>query len=303
MTLHGDRCVTRCDPGYVPSIFSLDCVLGKMQPPSFTCTEVAHGFDHGSQLLDACRASDFRKINRLVGMRANLDHRSAHGDTALHVCSLHGHADVINQLLLANAASNAVNVRKWTPLHVAASRGHAATVSLMLQHGGDVSALNDARATPGDLARALAGSVQPHLGKSTTNQQDAALLLMKAERLRANKDCGQDSVCPLPVPGGIRIDMPPYSPTVAVTEENASTLDVSTAIELIVNTSNLSNHTPHDTPAEIPDAAADGKRNDSNQSNETSTLPPDAKSDSSGQQLNTTNGTSNRSVSEVESSD
>merc|ERR1719424_2723847 len=102
LILHGDRCISRCDPGFAPTAFSLDCRLGKLSPPSFGCTEVVDGFDHDSQLLDACRVSDVLKIDRLVAMRANLAFRSPGGATALHLCSLHGEREAIRRLLLAN---------------------------------------------------------------------------------------------------------------------------------------------------------------------------------------------------------
>jgi hypothetical protein len=242
---HGDRCVARCDPGYTPTAFSLDCRLGKLSPPEFGCTEVVDGFDHDSQLLDACRVSDEFRIDRLVAMRANLAFRSSGGDTALHLCALHGQKDVIRRLLLANAATNAPDSRMWTPLHVAASRGHATSVSELLAHGGDVLARNDAGATPGDLARRLAGAADPHLGKLLTGQQEAALVLMQAERLRANQDCAQDQICPAPLPGGWRADSPSkpevqIQPVLDVDDENIATADTnSTAVQNVTNVSNI----------------------------------------------------------------
>lgn len=193
---HKGRCIARCDPGYIPSSFELICNLGKLYPPSFFCTEVVDGFDHDSQLLNACRVSDAHKVDRLVGMRADLSFRSPGGDTALHLCALHSTPDTIRRLLLANAPTNAADARLWTPLHVAASRGHAAAVSELLAHGGDVALRNMAGATPGDLARTLAASAQPHLGQQTSATADVSLILMQAERLRSHSDCSNEQACP-----------------------------------------------------------------------------------------------------------
>merc|ERR1712139_332356 len=204
---------------------------------------------------------------------------SSGGDTALHLCTLHGNREVVRRLLLANAAANAIGGRKWTPLHVAASRGHAATVSEILAHGGDVAARNDEGHTPGDLARKLSDVAQPHLGKSLTGQQEVALVLMQAERLRANQDCGLDQICPQPVPGGVHI----YSPGMTYTEdapavigETENVTSVSIGLMMAANISNVSNGTTQDTSSQTDGHAGAGDRdgNHTNVSNSTSTPTP-----------------------------
>lgn len=276
LILHGDRCLARCDPGYAPTAFSLDCRLGILYPPTFGCTEVVDGFDHDSQLLEACRVSDVHKIDRLVAMRAKLDFKSPGGDTALHLCALHGDQQVIRRLLLANAATNARNERHWTPLHVAASRGHTGSVSQLLAHSGDVLARNDEGNTPGDLARLLSNIAQPQLGKQFSGQHETAMVLMQAERLRANKDCSVDHTCPAPLPGGWHAENNYYVPPVqAASLENVVDDNTSTPVTETFNHTNTSNDTLHDTSTttttEIEQSLTQRHINHTNESNSTST--------------------------------
>lgn len=300
---HGDRCIARCDPGYAPTQFSLDCRLAELSPPGFSCTEVVDGFDHDSQLLDACRVSDDFKIDRLVAMRANLAFRSAGGDTALHLCALHSDPKIIRRLLLANAAANAPDARMWTPLHVAASRGHAGSVSELLARGGDVAARNDAGATLGDLARRLAGAAEPHLGKKLTGQQEAALVLMEAERLRANQDCSNDHVCPAPIPGGWHATAPEYTPdTQAASAPEVSDENISEAVSVMVmaalNHTNLSNNTVQDPSTDDTEALyAHRGGNQTNVSNSTSTTASTSTTSTSTTSTTTSDSMSNDTTS------
>jgi hypothetical protein len=147
--------------------------------------------------------------------------------------------------LLANAEANAVNLRKWTPLHVAASRGHAGAVAELLTHGGDVAVRNDEGATPGDLARSLQVIAQPHFGRTLTKPDEVVALLWKAERLRANRACSLESICPAPVPGGIDIKSPGRQKDSPVDKKDDSTANEPENRTLNdTNHSNESNHSP-----------------------------------------------------------
>merc|ERR1719310_1331779 len=39
MISHSEKCTPRCQSGYAPSVASLSCLDGKLQPATFTCVE------------------------------------------------------------------------------------------------------------------------------------------------------------------------------------------------------------------------------------------------------------------------
>lgn len=196
MISHGGICTARCDPGFLASTYSLECLLGEFYPSGFTCIEASYGYDQESQLLSACLTSDSHRVGRVIAMGANVGFKDSSGDTALHLCALHAGVDNIRGLLAAKAPVNAMNARGWTPLHVAASRGHVSIVSEMLVYGADVFLRDDSGSTPGDLARAIARIAPPAFGREVPRSADVVSVLIQAERLRSNQDCQLKHICP-----------------------------------------------------------------------------------------------------------
>lgn len=68
--------------------------------------------------------------------------------TALHVACLHGHVDIVHELVRVHANLEVLDAMNRTPLHVACVHGHAAIVSILLENGANVNAANISGQTP-----------------------------------------------------------------------------------------------------------------------------------------------------------
>eukprot|EP00927_Polykrikos_kofoidii_P038930 TRINITY_DN33384_c0_g1_i1.p1 TRINITY_DN33384_c0_g1~~TRINITY_DN33384_c0_g1_i1.p1 ORF type:complete len:433 (+),score=59.25 TRINITY_DN33384_c0_g1_i1:161-1300(+) len=123
--------------------------------------------------------ADFKKVDSLVAMRADVATADPSGNTALHWGALHGHTEIVARLLDGGAPISAADIRGWTPLHVAAGRGHSAAVGLMLARGSSSSCTQN---LDGATARDVAAAAMTHSGAP---QADAVRLLISAERLAA----------------------------------------------------------------------------------------------------------------------
>ena len=110
-------------------------------------------------VADAARGGDLHAVRTLLQQGA--DANAAHGDgmSALHWGAERGDAEIVEALVNAGAAVNAVTrIGHYTPLHVASTGGHAAVIERLVEAGSDVSAAaSTTGVTPLHLA-AAAGS-------------------------------------------------------------------------------------------------------------------------------------------------
>ena len=60
--------------------------------------------------------------------------------TALHISSRLGKADIVQQLLQRGASANAATTSGYTPLHLAAREGHEDVAAMLLDQGASLSA-------------------------------------------------------------------------------------------------------------------------------------------------------------------
>ena len=80
------------------------------------------------------RNNNPKLMNVLLKSKARVDEQSASGATALYVAAGHGHAEVVEALLAANADVG-ICKNNWSPLRTASRNGHVAVVSLLLASG------------------------------------------------------------------------------------------------------------------------------------------------------------------------
>ena len=110
-------------------------------------------------VADAARIGDLPSVRALLHEGADVN--AAHGDgmSALHWAAERGDAEMVETLLQAGAAADAVTrIGHYTPLHVAGTGGHAKVIARLAEAGADVSATTSTSgATPLHLA-AAAGS-------------------------------------------------------------------------------------------------------------------------------------------------
>ena len=101
-----------------------------------------------SELLEAARKGDVRKVRELLDRGANVNARDEYGWTPLHLAAYRGYAEVARLLLDRGANVDARDDVGDTPLHWAAHDGHLDVVELLLEHGADVNARAKDGATP-----------------------------------------------------------------------------------------------------------------------------------------------------------
>ncbi|ORZ36304.1 ankyrin repeat-containing domain protein [Catenaria anguillulae PL171] len=102
--------------------------------------------------LDELKTEVQRLIEQHSGStpQAILARANDSGNTALHMASANGHADIVSYLLehLLAMHVNAANAQGNTPLHWGAVNGHEEIVSLLIKAGADLLLTNAAKKTP-----------------------------------------------------------------------------------------------------------------------------------------------------------
>ena len=90
-------------------------------------------------LVIAAREGYVATVDVLLAGRANVNVRSATGDTAMMVAALGGHLELVKKL---RASGGAVNLAGWTPLIYAATGGRDEIVRYLLAEGADINAVS-----------------------------------------------------------------------------------------------------------------------------------------------------------------
>lgn len=93
------------------------------------------------ELIEAAREGDAGAVASLIARGADVNAAEGDGMTALHWAAERGEDAVVDMLVSAGAAVDAVTrIGGYTPLHMASRRGHAAVVGSLLAAGSDASA-------------------------------------------------------------------------------------------------------------------------------------------------------------------
>lgn len=91
-------------------------------------------------LIDAVRAGDIRKVQRLIAANVDVNEALFNGFTALHMAAQTGQTDIARRLIEAGADVNAAALdKKVTPLYIAAEKGHDGVAALLLAKGAKVN--------------------------------------------------------------------------------------------------------------------------------------------------------------------
>ena len=104
-------------------------------------------------LVDAVQRHDLAEINTLLAQDADVNEPQPDGTTAVHWAAHHGDVDLLNRLIAAGGAVQAMNRYGVTPIWQAASNGHAAVVEALLRGGADP---NTARGDSGETILMIA---------------------------------------------------------------------------------------------------------------------------------------------------
>src|SRR4029450_9512787 len=93
---------------------------------------------HGEPaLVLAARANYTGTVDALLAAKANVNARSAVGDSSIMAAALNGHLDLVKKLRARGAE---INNAGWTPLIYAATGGHDPAVRYLLAEGADINA-------------------------------------------------------------------------------------------------------------------------------------------------------------------
>ncbi|GFU19540.1 ankyrin-3 [Nephila pilipes] len=79
-------------------------------------------------------------INKLIGMKVDVDSKTEIRFTPLHIATLYGHIEVVKTLIQNGADVNAKTLLDETPLHYAADRGDKKIVEILLNHKAEINA-------------------------------------------------------------------------------------------------------------------------------------------------------------------
>ncbi|KAI8492145.1 hypothetical protein Bbelb_300420 [Branchiostoma belcheri] len=111
-----------------------------------------------SLFLCACLSGSHELVHKLIKKGADMQVRSAAGDSALYLavygctCSHQTNLSLVRSLIDAGCDVNAANDRGNTPLHQAAMSGNIPLIKLLLNHGSDPYIANSANILPIDCA-------------------------------------------------------------------------------------------------------------------------------------------------------
>ncbi|KAM4626528.1 BRCA1-associated RING domain protein 1 [Discoglossus pictus] len=125
-------------------------LLIQTSPSNFSNSKRNH---KGETMLHlASIKGDLQSVEELLKSGANPNVKDNAGWTPLHEACNHGHKDVVELLLQHQALVNTAGYQNDTPLHDAARNGHSAIVQLLLCHGASRDAVNIFGMRPVDYA-------------------------------------------------------------------------------------------------------------------------------------------------------
>ena len=126
--------------------------------PKLWSTAVAGDVDACCRLLDMSASSEQARL-------LNFPYPHQGGKTPLHGAAMHGHVDLLHQLLERGSEVNARDrFSGATPLHHAAAQGHAEVITALLESGADPHQHNGRGQTPRDVClAAMSALVSEHL--------------------------------------------------------------------------------------------------------------------------------------------
>ena len=108
----------------------------------------------GMELRRSVRRGNRSQLTALLRLGADVNARDLPGDSALHIASMHGHADCIVTLLEAGAQINMTGSNGFSPLMYSCFYGMDNCSRVLIEEGADVDIVNGS----GDTALILSSS-------------------------------------------------------------------------------------------------------------------------------------------------
>jgi cytohesin len=130
---------------------------------------------------------------RLIEEGGDVNEEQPSGDTALHMASFKGYADVVRKLLEKSANINARMAGGGdpgaTPLHLAAMKGHVDAIILLIENGADLNTR-----LGGDGNTSTSGASPLHLAAAHDTIEAARALVEKGADIEAEDDYGDTAL-------------------------------------------------------------------------------------------------------------
>mmetsp|Transcript_35220 Transcript_35220/g.64332 ORF Transcript_35220/g.64332 Transcript_35220/m.64332 type:complete len:337 (-) Transcript_35220:121-1131(-) len=150
---HSHNCTARCLDDDVPSVASLLCEYGKLNPTSFVCRSPWDANTTERSVSVSSMTGNAANLDSLLKMGADPDANMATGSRALHFSVLRRDIAATQLLLDAKADPDVVDPAGWTPLHLAAAQGDSTLVAMLLSHGADMQIRDETGSLARDYAR------------------------------------------------------------------------------------------------------------------------------------------------------
>ena len=118
---------------------------------SNTLTKASSNRHEGRELPELHLAAEKGNLDHVKGLakkKKRLHERNYFGGTALTVATLHGHAKIVEYLLLRGSDVNTQTSKGYAPLHVAAKIGDKNIAEILLRRGGNVNLQTSEGYTP-----------------------------------------------------------------------------------------------------------------------------------------------------------
>merc|ERR1711904_245894 len=95
---------------------------------------------------------DLDDLKEALEAKVDVNGRGNNGNSALHMASANGHAEIVKELLAAGATVDAANDAGNSAMHWGALNGHTEVVSLLLDAKANPNARNEFQKRPFDEA-------------------------------------------------------------------------------------------------------------------------------------------------------
>eukprot|EP00746_Dinoflagellata_sp_MGD_P163361 gnl/MRDRNA2_/MRDRNA2_91343_c0_seq1.p1 gnl/MRDRNA2_/MRDRNA2_91343_c0~~gnl/MRDRNA2_/MRDRNA2_91343_c0_seq1.p1 ORF type:complete len:210 (-),score=61.05 gnl/MRDRNA2_/MRDRNA2_91343_c0_seq1:57-686(-) len=103
-------------------------------------------------LIASARYGDVDDVKEALDFKVDVDGQGNNGNSALHMASANGHAEIVKILLASGATVDLKNEPENTAMHWAALNGHIEVVTLLLDAKADGNARNAFKKRPFDEA-------------------------------------------------------------------------------------------------------------------------------------------------------